>query len=108
MGGFSHDDSLEQAVLKEAHCLSDDDLNDVDDDHDNMLQEDEEVRQQIVKEGVFYHTYNDLSLKETQALWSTEWTLILIQKPFLNNANPPELCSKYFVNQIIKRKWIYL
>jgi len=35
-------------------------------------QEDEEVRRQIVKEGVFYHTYKDFPLKETEELWSTE------------------------------------
>ena len=41
------------------------------------LQEDEEIRRQIVKEGVFYHTYKDFPLKETEELWSTEWTWTL-------------------------------
>ena len=57
------------------HDHDDDDSDDLDYndyDHENMLQEDEELRRQIVKEGVFYHTYKDFPLKETEELWSTE------------------------------------
>ena len=37
-----------------------------------IFQENEEVRGQIVEEGVFYHAYKEFPQNEAEGLWSTE------------------------------------
>ena len=38
-------------------------------------QDDEEVRGQIVDEGVFYHTYKEFPVKEPETVWTEDWSL---------------------------------